>query len=322
MAPDSAYQLYTLHGFCQGESLPPAWALLPNKTEATYTEMFTAIRCMLINTYGNIGTVRYFLTDFELAAINSIRTVFPETTIKGCTFHFRQALVRRLAAEGLQSAYNDFNPPEVRAWIRKLMAMALLPAFLVPYAWQFLKFPPVVSDELLHQKLIMFGSYFEKMWISGQFPPDLWTHFDHTGPRTTNHAEGWHNSLKKHFGVPHPSACTILNWLQKYQYEKQRHVVSSWQQVDAQNVEHWSTSNWTGESSERKSSWIWLSGEFLLRFFRVRLHGLSYSLWLTFTCDAQLTCLELNKAFSFSGHCIIRQNYEPFWRVCVEVKHA
>jgi len=44
MVPDTAYQLYPIHGFVVGEAMPLAWALLPNKSLATYTEMFNALR--------------------------------------------------------------------------------------------------------------------------------------------------------------------------------------------------------------------------------------------------------------------------------------
>jgi len=101
MAPNSAYQLYTMHGFFNNtESLPLVWALLPNKSRATYNEMLVAIREQLINTFGDIGAIRYFLTDFELAAVQAIQNVFPEATVKGCSFHFRQALLRRVGEEG------------------------------------------------------------------------------------------------------------------------------------------------------------------------------------------------------------------------------
>jgi len=106
-------------------------------------------------------------------------------------------------------------------WIRHLMALTLLPDNFVHYAWQMLQMPPAVSDPLLYQKLIAFSAYFNRTWISGSFPPSLWTHYDHDGPRTTNHAEGWHNSLNHTFGMPHPSLTSFLNWLQTHQFSVQ-----------------------------------------------------------------------------------------------------
>ena len=101
------------------------------------------------------------------------------------------------------------------------MAMTNLPEMFVPHAWRMLQRPPAVSDKLLGPKLQAFATYFERTWIGGSFPASLWTHYDHTGPRTTNNAEGWHNSMNHTFGVSHPSLTTFLNWLHKYQFEIQ-----------------------------------------------------------------------------------------------------
>lgn len=78
MAPDSAYQLYTLHGIVHGEAMVLAWALLANKTQATYVEMFTTLRDALISKFGDVGVPRTFLTDFQASAINAIKIAFPE----------------------------------------------------------------------------------------------------------------------------------------------------------------------------------------------------------------------------------------------------
>jgi hypothetical protein len=78
-----------------------------------------------------------------------------------------------------------------------------------------------VPDALLTIKLEEFASYFDRTWMAGSLPPSLWTHYDHTGPRTTNNAEGWHNSMNHTFGVSHPSTTTFLNWLHNYQFEVQ-----------------------------------------------------------------------------------------------------
>jgi len=94
MAPDSAYQVYTLHGYVNGEAVALAWALLP------YLEIFGALADAFVRSFGDAGQ-RTFLTDFEAAAINAIRATFPASVIKGCTFHYRQALSRRLQTVSL-----------------------------------------------------------------------------------------------------------------------------------------------------------------------------------------------------------------------------
>ena len=75
MCPNTAYQLYTLHGFCGGEAAPLVWALLPNKTQSTYKEMFKSVHDAMLAAFGNTGGRHTFLIDFELAVIQAITAV-------------------------------------------------------------------------------------------------------------------------------------------------------------------------------------------------------------------------------------------------------
>ena len=216
MAPYSSYQLYTIHGYIQGEGLPLMFAILPNKTTATYVEMLAALRTGLVSAFGNIGSVRYVLTDFELAAINAVHQVFPEVQVKGCTFHFRQAILRKLKQEGIQQVYeSETLNPVLRSWLRSLMSMSMLPLI-----WSSLQLPPTTTPDM-DTKAGAVAKYFDSTWITGDFPPSMWSHFDHEGPRTTNLAEGLHNSLNSRFGMPHPSMRMFMDWLQKCQFETQ-----------------------------------------------------------------------------------------------------
>ena len=45
--------------------------------------------------------------DYEIAAINAFAQVFPNAEIKGCFFHFDQAIWRRIQAFGLQQRYQN-----------------------------------------------------------------------------------------------------------------------------------------------------------------------------------------------------------------------
>jgi len=93
-------------------------------------------------------------------------------------------------------------------------------------AWDWwLRFPPPTGAVATDTKLQELSDYFGRTWVHGDFPPELWTHYDNNGPRTTNAAEGWHNSLNTHFGTPHPSLRVFLHWLQKCQYEVQSRCI-------------------------------------------------------------------------------------------------
>jgi len=152
---------------------------------------------------GPFGSVeageRTFGTDFETPAIQATQSVFPGARVKGCSFHFRQAIYQRIQQEGLTAHYEDEQSP-LRRWMRQLMAMTALPTFEVPLVWDWTKVPPSV-DPHTDAKARSLAEYFERTWVSGDFSASLWTHYDNVGPRTTNVAEGWHNRLNSRFAA-------------------------------------------------------------------------------------------------------------------------
>lgn len=40
-----------------------------------------------------------------------------------------------------------------------------------------------------------FHDYVQNTWLDGNFSINMWCHWNNAGPRTTNHAEGYHNRL-------------------------------------------------------------------------------------------------------------------------------
>ena len=50
-----------------------------------------------------------------------------------------------------------------------------------------------------------FIQYFKSTWLDGHFPVRTWNYFNHGGPHTNNHVEGWHNHLKKMARKVHPN---------------------------------------------------------------------------------------------------------------------
>ena len=76
-----------------------------------------------------------------------------------------------------------------------------------------MRFTPATGSAATDVKLQELGEYSARTWVHGDYPPELWTHYDNNGPRTTNAAEGWHNCLNTHFGTPHPCLRVFLHWL-------------------------------------------------------------------------------------------------------------
>ena len=72
-APLLFSQLYTVHSMDYGISIPLIFALLPNKTQATYHRMIEAIKEIESRLSPSI-----IMSDFELSAINAFQESFPK----------------------------------------------------------------------------------------------------------------------------------------------------------------------------------------------------------------------------------------------------
>jgi len=95
-APPLFEQLYTIHGVRQHAVLPCVFALLPGKSQQLYRRLLQALRALR-----NDFNPTSILTDFELAAMNSVRAVFPRAVIRGCYYHFQQALWRHIQQDNV-----------------------------------------------------------------------------------------------------------------------------------------------------------------------------------------------------------------------------
>jgi hypothetical protein len=134
-----------------------------------------------------------------------------------------QALFRNIQRFGLQAVYQNDSVPGVKLWLRRIMAMTQLPAQEVHRAWWWcLKHPPAVRDPVIAEKLRQFSDYFESTWLTSTiYPPEMWSHYDNSGHKTTNHGEGFHSKLKHAFPSVHPPLPDFLRWLQQYHHTNQ-----------------------------------------------------------------------------------------------------
>lgn len=197
VAPHGTLQLYSLHSWGEfgHEAIPSCHSVMEGKGARSYIYLLTEIRQRVQQNHGGIGRMKRFHIDYELAAYAAIRQVLPEVEVKGCSFHFGQALNRKLQSLGLRDVWNDDGA--VGEWIGCTKALCLLPESLIPLAFDdILQRPPLVADQQMQLRLGDFSVYFRDTWLNGNFPISMWSHWSNPGPRTTNHAEGYHNLLK------------------------------------------------------------------------------------------------------------------------------
>jgi hypothetical protein len=230
-------QVWTIHGLKYNNVLPTVFALLPNKTQATYIRTLEAIKILRSNL--NPQTI---MLDFEQAEINAFKQAFPSITVRGCFFHLSQSLWRRIQCdEELASHYTDVNDEndddtdddddhddEWPLNIRKLLALAFVPVDDVVNAFEEL----MKTNFYRNNEEILDGitSYFESNWIGKRLrsgnrrepkhPIPLWNQYDATLeglPKTNNSIEGWHRAFSSLLNVHHPNIWKFIEALRKEQ---------------------------------------------------------------------------------------------------------
>ncbi|XP_060867196.1 uncharacterized protein LOC132942645 [Metopolophium dirhodum] len=214
-SPPLFSQIYTIHGAKFSTCLPLVYALLPNKTQATYTKFRTALK--VLNSSLKPSTL---MIDFEKAVQKSVNEVFPECLVRGCYFHFSQSIWRHIQSSSLQQRY--MNDAEFALEIRQIAALAFIPEEAVENA-----FKTLIESEFYENngpELAPLLNYFEDTWLgrldrrgrrrSPIFPLSMWNCFTNVSadlPRTNNGVEGWHNTLYSLLHAAHPSIWKVIN---------------------------------------------------------------------------------------------------------------
>jgi hypothetical protein len=168
---------------------------------------------------------RFILTDFEVAALNSLSEKFPGATSSCCGFHFGQNIWRRVQKLGLVDLYGTNT--QFAHQVKALIALCFLPPDEIPDAFDILaaEFHPsgqslvqYFSDNYVHGQKRADGSYKNPM-----FPPSLWSCYDLTAqgyPRTQNHVESWHNRINTIAGGNHVGFYRLLDLVKSEILEK------------------------------------------------------------------------------------------------------
>jgi hypothetical protein len=149
--------------------------------------------------------------DFELDVSNVFTKHYPTVIIRGCLFHFGQALFRKFVDLGLKTAYK--NDENLRDWFRSLAALSLL---LLNHMLSGLQCLIHTQPEYLG--IQDFLNYYHNTYRPfSKFPPHMYNHYRNLLLRTINYLEGRHSRLKKHVNAPHPNIYIAIDFLRKEQ---------------------------------------------------------------------------------------------------------
>lgn len=183
-------QLYTLHadlGSTRNRKIivPLAFAILPDKSQETYTTFLTILKEKL-----PLWNPTFFKIDFEIAMYKAIKATFPDAKISGCSFHYSEAIKRKTKKLKLKK----------HKFVTLCKSLAQLPPQLIPEGW--LSVQSLIPDTANGQKFV---DYFISQWMSNNVF-STFSCFNERHP-TINNVEGWHNLLNRRI----PKKANIFN---------------------------------------------------------------------------------------------------------------
>lgn len=198
--PKNYAQLLTINCFIFGKFFPLIYILMSDKSQENYTEAF--------NELVNLTSCRFkiIIIDFEMALKNSLKTIFVNSKLFGCSFHFGQSIWRNIQRFNLVNEYqNNFD---FRKQIRKFINLSFIPTEFIISTFYSLrkeaetKYPIILNDFLLYFQNIYIGTIDK----NPLFEIEFWScHFRVINNicRTTNSLEAWHRSLNFKCNIQH-----------------------------------------------------------------------------------------------------------------------
>lgn len=221
IAPEMFQQVYSIHVMVMGAMIPVCICLLPFKNTETYIRMFNLLQTAC-QRHGLQFLPSAVFIDFESAVISAVSQLFPVARIRGCMFHYSQAIWRKVQNLGLTNRYRD--DASFNRVVRRALALPLLPMHEIEDVWLTALNEIDNNDNLA----IAFTDYITTTWVDpliAQFPVEMWSHYETLhGIRTTNHLESWHNKVRRELDRAHPNVFRVIE-LFKEQQEDTEHTI-------------------------------------------------------------------------------------------------
>ena len=222
--PSNFYQLYTIHGYKVVDSntkqlLPCVYAFMPDNRAATYERLLRSIKGKIQLIHSINWTPEQFQIDFEQSMITAINEVFGTGKVKGCLFHFAQAIRRKAIALHLGSYLDELDHP-VKDFVRGCRALPLMRQECVEEAFEDLC-QSVPDNQDYNDQVIQFINYMKTTWIGGfvdnvqkrpLFHKSMWCQYREFQDRTNNKLEGFHHDLNKNKAT-HPNVYEFITRL-------------------------------------------------------------------------------------------------------------
>ena len=209
--------------------IPCVFALLPDKTKATYSIIFNKLKEL------GVAGPKVAHLDYEMAVYSTIKKVFPATDLVGCDVHWKRNLRDNLREVGLLKHSN--TEQDVQTWTRMLWCLSYVPVNDVVEVFDYIVTKtPVISKEhlddsdaeeeadVLTAAINAHLEYFVNAYVgkvhpvtnvrgNPRIPHQLWSNYkavlDGANDVTNNSSENW-NSVSKITLPMKPSIWAVL----------------------------------------------------------------------------------------------------------------
>ena len=209
--------------------IPVCYIFMTRRRKIDYINVFTTLANIIQNLLLKSPDVKVIMCDFERAFWSAWRHLFEQqiyvnVRLRGCYFHFTQAVFRKLMCFGLKGRY--FNDVGTKHFCKKLMALPLLPEKDIVTEFGKLQ---VQTDNLKIEKLSKLVDYMKKNWINGKMwsIPDF-CHY-RMKIRTNNDVEASHVALMSHSRVGSVPFYLLVKQLYRESQYFKFNVVRMWQ---------------------------------------------------------------------------------------------
>lgn len=227
-APVPFRQIYVVMGkMASGKAIPAAFALLPAKDAGHYEHLWQVIKVAVRGCQPET-----LIVDHELASILSFRSIFPESSVATCHFHFRKAVSDQLLARGCRNVIGQI--PACLKVSQLMVAMAYVPPEDICGIWtkitELFAKEMESADDVDDADLAAFEDYmlyFERTYVGKvlatrggrrakpTFEPALWCQYHRmmTGADTTNNNSEAFNSAWNALISRNASVWTVIQRL-------------------------------------------------------------------------------------------------------------
>lgn len=225
-SPQNFQQMFTIHSIVNGNLLPLIYVVSLKKSANIYDRVLDII--LEKEPSFNPETL---IMDFDQAQLKSFVERFPLLIARGCYFHFKMCLIKKM--KETKELYSKFiiNEDSFGENFKKIFALCFLPKDDIVTGYELLMDTDFFTSVAHYSIISVFLNYFERVWIgvkignsNNRFSPlynhEVWSQnyaVLNDIDRTNNKVEGFHHGFKTMMGCDNSTIWSFIDNIKREQ---------------------------------------------------------------------------------------------------------